>query len=80
MVDLRITNKKLMARAISIIRQITQVDEDTAVQALQKSQNNIKVAVVTLMSEVSPESAAVFLEKHSGSIRKVLAEHATSTI
>lgn len=80
MVDLRITNKKLMARAITIIQQITQVDEATAVQALLKSHHNIKVAVVTLMCQLTPETAAVCLKKHCGSIRNVLAEHATSTI
>lgn len=80
MVDLRITNKKLMARAITIIQQITHVDEATAVQALLKSHHNIKVAVVTLMCQLTPEAAAFCLKEHFGSIRNVLAEHASSTI
>jgi N-acetylmuramic acid 6-phosphate etherase len=80
MVDLRITNKKLMARALTIISQIALVDEPTADKALQQSGLNIKVAIVALLCKLSPERAKEQLDAHEGSIRGVLSQQPTSSM
>jgi N-acetylmuramic acid 6-phosphate etherase len=79
MVDLRITNKKLKARALTIISQVALVDEPTADEALQQSGLNIKVAIVALLCKLSPERAKEQLDAHRGSIRGVLSQQPTSS-
>jgi N-acetylmuramic acid 6-phosphate etherase len=72
MVDVRATNQKLRRRAVTIVQQITGVDESTAKQTLQASGYEVKPALVMLMANVSLEEAHRLLEQSGGLVRLAL--------
>lgn len=76
MVDLRITNKKLLQRAVSIVCEITGVSSELALQTLQACDANIKIAIICLMCQLSPSAAKQKLQESHGNLRKVLTEQA----
>lgn len=51
MVDLRATNEKLRIRAVRMVAELADVDEDTATGALEKSDWRVKEAVLALREE-----------------------------
>ncbi|MTI88392.1 MAG: N-acetylmuramic acid 6-phosphate etherase [Balneolaceae bacterium] len=72
MVDLMLTNKKLVERAKRIIMIFTDVDYDRASLLLQKSEGHVKTAMVMQLCNVDKEKAKELLEQHDGFVRKVL--------
>jgi N-acetylmuramic acid 6-phosphate etherase len=74
MVDVRATNVKLRDRARRIVGDATGVDADTAAQALDTADGDVKVAIVTLLSGVDAGAARVRLDAHGGVVRAALGE------
>ena len=72
MVDVRISNEKLAARARRIVRAATGVSEDEAAQALADSDGSAKVAIVSLLAGTDAATAREWLERAGGSIRSAL--------
>ncbi len=72
MVDMKPTNLKLEERARRIIMQATDCDREVAEKALKESDNNMKVAIVMILENVSKEEALSRLDKAEGSVRKAL--------
>lgn len=72
MVDMHITNQKLQKRAISIIRQITGVDEILALEHLNNSGQKIKSAVVSILCNISISEAEKQLQHYRGNVRSVV--------
>jgi len=60
MIDMRVTNRKLHARAIGIVAELSGVNLQDAEAALSLSQNNIKIATLVAMG-LSPAKAAKVL-------------------
>lgn len=69
MVDLQLTNQKLIERAKRIIMMITNVDYETAAEFLEKSGGHVKTAVVMIANKMTREEAKTCLEKANGFVR-----------
>ncbi len=72
MVDLRVTNEKLKARAIGMTAALGGVPEPEAEAALGRATMHVKTAVVMLRHGVTAERAADILRQSRGSLRKAL--------
>lgn len=74
MVDLRPTNKKLIRRALRLIRAVSGADEQTAEKLLKSSGKNVKTAVVMHVKKLTRAQAEKRLQKHKGFLAEVLRE------
>ncbi|MFA6570200.1 MAG: N-acetylmuramic acid 6-phosphate etherase [Bacteroidota bacterium] len=72
MVDLQLTNNKLLERAKRIIMQITECDYDTATHYLEQSGGHVKTALVMILGNLSKQEATELLGKADGFVRKAL--------
>ena len=72
MVDVRPTNKKLVARATRLICQIAKTDESSAARLLKASGGNVKIAIVMHCKHVSAPTAKKLLSAKKGFLGKVL--------
>ncbi|QIB41466.1 N-acetylmuramic acid 6-phosphate etherase (plasmid) [Rhizobium oryzihabitans] len=75
MVDLTISNQKLQARAIRIIAEATGCSADVAETYLSKSENNVKAAILMILTGLQLREAEASLIRHQGFLRKAIAEH-----
>lgn len=74
MVDVQMTNEKLVSRARKIITDITGVDNETAVRYLNKY-NSVKNAIFAIMSNIEDEDEInKILDENKGNIRKSLSQ------
>lgn len=69
MVDLRPTNEKLLARAVRIVREATDCDEDTARAALAAADHHAKTAIVAILCGISADAARDRLAAADGFVR-----------
>lgn len=74
MVDLRATNAKLKRRAIRLTAAAAHADEDRARAALEASDYQVKVAIVSIARDLGPEEARARLAAVHGSVRAALAD------
>lgn len=72
MVDLKLTNKKLVERARRIIMMFTDLSYEQAAQTLSDAENHVKTALVMALGDLSKEDARVLLNQHNGFIRAAL--------
>ncbi len=72
MIDLQMTNKKLVERAKRIVMTITGVDYEEATKYLEASNYHVKSALVMILAKVTFEEAKDRLEKADGFVRKAL--------
>ena len=72
MVDVRPTNKKLVARAERLIASLTGADEKTAAQLLRRSGGKVKTAVVMARKKVSRQAAEKQLKNAGGFLARVI--------
>lgn len=71
MVDLQINNKKLQARAINIIKEISGTDAETAQKTLAIA-GNIKTACVMIMKNCDKNTAETLLQQNEGILRRII--------
>ena len=71
MVDLKVTNEKLLERAKKNVIQITGCTSKDAARLLKVSNNNVKLAIVMGLLDCSLEEAINHLKKSNGFIRKI---------
>lgn len=74
MIDLKATNEKLKDRAVRIVSQIAEVDNNIAKETLAKCDWKIKTAIVALKNNVEFDKANEELKKNYGVLRRVLGE------
>lgn len=72
MVKVKVTNSKLRARAVSIIRKVTSLDRDQAEVLLKKSGDSVPVALVMVIAGVSRPEAELRLQRSKGRVRAAL--------
>ncbi|MGM0738466.1 MAG: N-acetylmuramic acid 6-phosphate etherase [Bacteroidota bacterium] len=72
MVDLMLTNKKLVERSRRIITMFTDVDYDEASRLMKESGGKVKVALLMGLASIGKEEAEKKLEEHNGFIRAAL--------
>ncbi len=71
MVDLQLTNQKLVERSRRIIMTVTGVDYETAAAFLERSDGHVKTALVMIARKVGPQEARRLLEEADGFVRRV---------
>ncbi len=72
MIDVRVSNDKLRARAAAIISEITGASTDDAVRALDAAGGQAKTAVVMVAAGLDTDAAAALLLAHDGHLRSAL--------
>jgi N-acetylmuramic acid 6-phosphate etherase len=72
MVDLKVSNEKLIGRAQRIVAEITGVDNDEAGQLLAQCGNEVKTAIVAHLLNVTPDDARATLAKSGGKLSDVI--------
>ncbi|WP_217645484.1 N-acetylmuramic acid 6-phosphate etherase [Oceanisphaera psychrotolerans] len=72
MVDLHASNLKLQARAQRIVMQATGVDEKDAARALSQADNDVKLAILMLLSGLGKAEARTRLAQHQGVLGKAV--------
>lgn len=72
MVDVKPTNKKLVARAVRLIKQVAKTDEKTAAKLLKTSGGKVKTAIVMHRKNLSRKDAQKKLNRANGFLGKVL--------
>lgn len=72
MIDLQLTNKKLIERAKRIIMTITDISYESADDYLHKSGGHVKTALVMIKASVSSEEAKKRLQQSGGFVRKAI--------
>lgn len=71
MVDMRVSNRKLRARAITIVAEISGVDAQKAESALDLAASNIKLAVLLAIG-ISHDEAGNLLARSGGNLREAI--------
>lgn len=72
MVDLQLTNEKLVERGKRIIMDATDCSYEVAEEYLEKAHSQPKVAIVMILTNVSYEEATDRLKKAQGFVRKAI--------
>jgi N-acetylmuramic acid 6-phosphate etherase len=72
MIDLQMTNKKLVERSKKIVMTITGIGYDEAEEYLSKAGWHVKTAIVMIKADVSAEEAKQRLAKADGFVRKAI--------
>ncbi|MGL4521009.1 MAG: N-acetylmuramic acid 6-phosphate etherase [Bacilli bacterium] len=72
MVDVQLTNEKLVDRAHRIVMQATSCDEQTAAEYMEKANHKPKVAIVMILTGMSFEESVERLESSKGFIRTAI--------
>lgn len=69
MIDLQMTNRKLVERSKRVVMTVTNVDYDTAEKVLKEAGGHVKTAIVMILANVSADEAKARLEKANGFVR-----------
>ncbi|HFG2178250.1 TPA: N-acetylmuramic acid 6-phosphate etherase [Vibrio cholerae] len=75
MVDVRATNRKLIARAVRIVMQATDCQREEAEALLKESHNNAKLAILMHLTGMDYEQATAKLSQSDGFLRRAMEEH-----
>jgi N-acetylmuramic acid 6-phosphate etherase len=71
MVDMVISNEKLLHRAHGIVRALTNCSDSVAIAAVEAAHHNIKAAILIALGQ-SAEDAAALLDRHDGTLRDAI--------
>lgn len=74
MVDVQMTNIKLVERGKQIVMEATGVDYEQAEKVLEESKNSPKVAIIMILIDCSREEAVERLNRSNGFVKKALSE------
>ena len=72
MVDVQASNKKLKARALKIVMEATECDNETAANVLAKANGQVKLAILMQLSGLDALEAQSLLDKSNGKLRQAL--------
>jgi N-acetylmuramic acid 6-phosphate etherase len=72
MIDLQMTNKKLVERSKKIVMTITGLSYEDATVYLEKAKGHVKTALVMIKANVDYDEAQQRLEKADGFVRKAI--------
>ena len=74
MIDLSVTNNKLLDRAIGILLDIASVEKDVAIQLLKKTNGSVKLSLLIALSELNVIQAKKLLDDSKGNLRIALSK------
>ncbi|KOO04973.1 N-acetylmuramic acid 6-phosphate etherase [Vibrio nereis] len=78
MVDVKATNKKLVARAARIVMQATDCESCEAAETLVKTGYDVKLAILMILTGMDVEQARKQLHAQDGFLRKAVQSHQNS--
>ncbi|WP_051213362.1 N-acetylmuramic acid 6-phosphate etherase [Maritalea myrionectae] len=74
MVDLNVTNEKLRARALNLVRELTEADKEVALRALVAANWDVKVAILICKTGLDAAAARAKIDQAGGHLRQALAK------
>jgi N-acetylmuramic acid 6-phosphate etherase len=74
MVDVAVTNTKLLDRAVQMIQDLTELERDAAKELLEASGRSVKVALLMHWTHVDQDRAEAILANNQGQLRAAVAE------
>ena len=74
MIDVKATNIKLKKRAVQIVVDLTDIDENKAGEILENNNWKVKNAVLMIKKGIDFKTSEEILNKHNGILRKALNE------
>ncbi|MCG9598383.1 N-acetylmuramic acid 6-phosphate etherase [Vibrio sp. Isolate25] len=77
MVDVKATNKKLVARAARIVMQATDCDKQQAITTLEQTDYDVKLAILMILTGLDVDSAKQQLSRQEGFLRKAVENHSS---
>jgi len=72
MVDVKATNTKLRRRAVNVLRNLVHKPEEEIESALERSNYEVKTALLMLKADISFETASALLKRHRGFVNRAL--------
>ena len=72
MVDMQVTNEKLIGRGRRIVAQVAKISEERAAVLLNEAGGSAKTAIVMAVRSVGVEDAKALLGAHGGRLREVI--------
>lgn len=72
MVDMKASNEKLVARGINMVKNITNCSFEEAKEAFEKSNKNLKVAIVMIKQNVSKTKAIQLIKEADGRLSQII--------
>jgi N-acetylmuramic acid 6-phosphate etherase len=72
MVDVAVTNTKLLDRALNMIQDLTQLERDAANELLAASGRSVKVALLMHWTQIDRSQAEAILSQHHGQLRSAV--------
>ena len=72
MVDLKVSNKKLLDRGIRIISEVTNLNYKESEKILNKAKNNVKIAILMEMKKTSYSESLKRIKIYNGNLRAAL--------
>ena len=72
MVDLNASNKKLLARAVRIVMQATECSAAEAEAVLEKTHNDVKLAIFAQLTGLDAKAAEAALQSAGGFLRRAI--------
>lgn len=72
MVDVAVTNKKLLDRALRIIKDLTGLNREEAAVLLEKSGRSVKLALLIYWTNLPKEKAEILLNENKGNLRAAI--------
>ncbi|NOH81251.1 N-acetylmuramic acid 6-phosphate etherase [Vibrio sp. RE86] len=72
MVDVKATNKKLVARAARIVMQATECDKDLATTTLEQTDYDVKLAILMILTDLDVNTAREQLGHQKGFLRRAV--------
>ena len=80
MVDLNASNKKLLARAVRIVMQATDCSAAEAEAVLEKTRNDVKLAIIVQLTGLDAAAAGAALQSAGGFLRRAIEDGAQRPI
>ncbi len=71
MVDVKISNQKLYARALNIIQRVTGCSEKVAEEKLKEANKSVKLAIAMILTHTDAKQAKDLLQRAEGKIEKI---------
>ena len=78
MVDVSVTNSKLLDRSLRILSDLTDLSRNDAAELLEQSQNKVKTALMMHWSGLNASDSEALLEQHQGNLRRAVQSSQTS--
>lgn len=75
MVNMHVKNTKLLERGRSIVETLAHIDRDAAIQALERADMSVPIALVMSKADVTKSEAKRRLRRAKGNVRRAIANH-----